>query len=204
MGSAAQPARQTPPSAVLGTVATEVRGSLLASSLAVVRLRGRETAYFGALPPSQHQAIQELVAQAWLPVELAVAHYRALDHAFPQADEQRENGVLVAERTQNAYVETVVRGLKAAGALNMTTALQRVPAGIARTVRGGVCQVHSTGLKDARVELSGFPFLAVRYTHNAWQGMFESSLGIVSRKLFIRQDRAFAGADRMALVLSWV
>jgi hypothetical protein len=187
-----------------GSRATELRGTVLASSLAILRQRGREQAYFGALPPELHANVQALVAQAWLPMDLAMAHFWAMDRVFPDPQEQRANGITAAERTQNGYVTTVLRSLRAAGADYVPMALERVPSVLERMVRGGSCTIYRTGIKDARIELVGYPFLAPRYCHNAWHGMFESSFSLISKRLFLRNDLAFANDERMALLLSWV
>jgi hypothetical protein len=187
-----------------GSLATDVRGTVLSNGLAHVRERAREQAYFAALPARLHEGVLSLVAQAWLPMELATAHFQAMDAAFPDPHDQRSNGRSGAERSQNTYVRTVVQGLRSAGADYVPLALERVPSVIARMVRGGSCTVYRSGFKDARIELVGFPFLSARYCHNAWQGMFESSLSLVSRRIFVRNDLAFANHERMALLLSWV
>jgi hypothetical protein len=186
------------------TPATHIRGTMLASSLATARSRGMEQAYFAALPAALHADVREVVPQAWAPIDLAVAHYLAMEAAFPDTFEQVANGRLASERTQSGYVATIIRALKATGNLDMSDVLKRVPAALARLVLGGSCVVYKCATKDARIELSGFPFLAAKYTHNAWQGMFEGSFALLSRRIFFKQDLAYARTHRMALHVSWV
>ena len=185
-------------------VATHIRGSMLASSISILRARRSEHEYFRALPPAHHEAIRSLVAQAWLPMELGVAHYQAMAVVFPETSDQLENGRLAAARAQNGYVQTIAKALHATGSADVTLGLKRIPGVIGRIVRGGECEISLAGPKDARIELRGFPILATAYVHNAWQGMFESSLGVFSRRIFVRQDLAYGRADRMALQVSWV
>ena len=185
--------------------ATEVRGTLLATSLAMVRERGMEAAYFAALEPNFHDAVRSVLAQAWLPMEVAIAHYRAMGRVFPAMHEQIDNGKIVSERTQNAYLRTIVRALHATGSLDIPAAVRRLPAVVERMVRGGgVAAAYRTGRKDVRIELSGYPFLRAPYTHNAWQGMFYSALSLVTPRLTVRQDLRYRGDWRMALDVSWV
>lgn len=187
------------------TQATEIRGTLLASSLAMVRERGKESAYFTALEPAFHQDARAVLAQAWLPMELAVAHYSAMGLVFPLAHEQIDNGKVASERTQNGYLRTIVRALHATGTLDIPTAVRRMPAVLERMIRGGgVAVAYRTGLKDVRIELSGFPFLKAIYTHNAWQGMFYSALSLVTARLTVRQDLRFRTDQQMALDVAWV
>ena len=177
---------------------------MLASSISILRARRSEHEYFRALPPAHHEAIRSLVAQAWLPMELGVAHYQAMAVVFPETSDQLENGRLAAARAQNGYVQTIAKALHATGSADVTLGLKRIPGVIGRIILGGECEVSLAGPKDARIELRGFPILATAYVHNAWQGMFESSLGGFSRRIFVRQDLAYGRADRMALQVSWV
>jgi len=85
------------------------------------------------------------------------------------------------------------------GAAGLLVAASPEPAG-----GGGSLAAYRTGLKDARLELDGFPFIHVEYARNAWQGMFESALSVIAPRLFVRQDLGFNTGDRMALNISWV
>jgi hypothetical protein len=187
-----------------GSRATEIRGSLLVNGFAILRAAAREDAYFAALPAALHGTMRSLVAHGWVPMELATAHYLAMERVFPSPQEQRANGRNAAEKMQNGYVHTVVKGLRSSGADYMSPALERVPSVLDRVVRGGNCTIYRSGFKDARIELDGYPFLASRYVHNGWHGMFESSFALISRRIFVRSDVAYASNERMALLFSWV
>jgi hypothetical protein len=185
--------------------ATEMRGTMLANSMAILRERGREPEYFAALPARHHEEVRFVLAQAWMPMELAVVHYEAMGRVFPDVREQVENGRVASERTQNGWIRTVARTLQATGSLDIPSVLKRLPQGVERFCRGGgSVAVYRTGLKDARIELDGYPFVHIEYARNAWQGMFESALSLITPRLFIRQDLRFAQGDRMALTVAWV
>ncbi len=195
------------PPTVRGLVrpATEMRGSLLANSMAILRDHNRESEYFAALPTKHHEEVRFVVAQAWMPMELAVVHYETMGTVFPSIREQLLNGRTASERTQNGWVRTVARTLQATGTLDIPSTLKRLPAGVDRFCRGGgSVAVYRTGLKDARIELDGYPFVRIEYARNAWQGMFESALSLITPRLFVRQDLGYQQGDRMALTISWV
>jgi hypothetical protein len=181
-----------------------MRGALIASSQAIARERGLEADYFAHLPAEHRAPLSAVIAQAWIPMELAMSHYAAMGHLFPSAMEQLENGRLASERTQNAWVKTIARALNATGNMDVPSALKRIPSGFERMVRGGQVTAYRTGPKDARVELAYFPFVRFDYARNAWQGMFESAVGLMATRLFVRQDLNFAKDDRMALKFAWV
>ena len=203
------PFRETivPPSAPFETVvpANEVRGTIITSSLTAVREHALEARYFALMDVSHHSDIRELLPLSWVSMELAVKHFQVMEVLYPEPDQQIANGKATAERTQNTYVRTIVRALQATGKLDPFELLKRLGHGVERAVRGGgAFAAYRTGLKDARVELVGFPFLSVGYARYGWQGMFESTLGLGANRMFARQDVRFERADRVAYLLSWV
>lgn len=178
---------------------------MLANSMAILRDRGREEEYFAALPACHHQEIRFVLAQAWMPMELALVHYEAMGQVFRTVPEQLENGRVASERTQNGWIRTIARTLQATGSLDIPSALKRLPQGVERFCRGGgSVAVYRTGPKDARIELDGFPFVRIEYARNAWQGMFESALSLITQRLFVRQDLRFQQGDRVGFTVSWV
>ncbi len=204
-----QPSREPiiAPTAPYASVApaTEVRGTLLAASLATVREHDLEARYFALLDASYHRHIQDLMPLSWVSMELAVLHYRVMEALFPAPEQQVANGRATAERTQNTYVRTIARAMQATGKLDPAELLKRLGSATDRVVRGGgAFAAYRTGPKDARVEFVGFPFLAVGYARYGWQGMFESTLGLGAHRMFARQDVRFEREDRVAYLLSWV
>jgi hypothetical protein len=203
------PYRETlvPPTTAYDRVvaATEVRGTLIASSRALLADAELEARYFAPVDPSIRGDIRDVMPLSWVSMDLTVAHYRAMDHVFPSPEQQIENGRLTAERTQNTYVRTIARALQASGRLDPAELLKRVAQATERAIRGGgAVAAYRTGPKDARVELVGYPFLAVGYARYGWQGMFESTLGLAAQRMFARQDMRFERDDRVAFLLSWV
>ncbi len=185
--------------------ATHLRGSLLATSFQIMREQGHEQRYFELLPRRLHQTIREISPGSWQPMADALAHYEVMGQLFPTPEQQVTNGKLSAERTQNAYVSTVVRSLRAAGALTFTTALKRVPAVFARLIDGGgAMAIYATGPKDARIELYGYPMLDIAYLRNGWQGLFASSLSLIARRVFVKVDPESLGKARATYLVAWV
>jgi len=192
------PISQIPPAKAL-------RGTVIATSLGMAREHGFEAKYFDHLPPEHHAAVRELQPASWVPMEIVIAHYRAMTHVFPSAEQQIENGRISSERTQNAYIRTVVRALQATGQVTPLTAMKRLPAVFARMLQGGGAgAVYSVGPKDGRIELVNYPLLEVPYVRNGWQGMFESGLSLTARRVHVKQDPKFRGVHNTAYLVSWV
>jgi hypothetical protein len=185
--------------------ASEIRGTLLVNSLAILRERGREADYFALLSTRHHEAIRAIVAQDWVHMGLAVVHFEVMAKVFPSPTDQVANGRLSAERTQHAWIRTVARTLHGMGSLDVPTALRRVPMAVERLIRGGgAVTVYRSGRKDARLEFDGYPILAVPYVRNAWQGVIESALSLFSPRLFVQQETRASRADCIAFSVSWV
>lgn len=183
---------------------TKIRGTLLASSVRGVRERGMDDAYFAILDPEFHDAIRGLVPATWLPVEVGLAHYAAVDQLDLTSADHRAMGRVVAERVQLSWVGTVIRGLKASGAVTPVQILARFQTAFDRLFQGGSTGVVQTGPKDIRVEAYGVPMAAGNYFRNAWSGMFESTLELVARKVYVRDLPNHHSATTCAFAISWV
>jgi hypothetical protein len=184
---------------------THLRGTVLASSFQLVREHGLEAAYFAELPAALHEAIRFVVATSWVELDVARAHFRVMDHIFPETLQQIANGRASSERTQKAYIVTMVRALHASGQISALAFIKRIPSVVERLLRGGgAVTVLGKGLKDARIEMHAHPLVETAYIRNSWQGMFESGIGLTTRRCFVRQDVGFARVDRVAFDISWV
>ena len=184
---------------------TDLRGTVLAASFQLTRMQGQEVAYFAALPCELHDTIRWVDPLTWVPLDVARAHFRAMERAFPDPAQQVENGRMASERTQKAYLQTVVRALHGSGHVTALDFIKRIPAAVERMLRnGGGVSVFSLGPKDARVEMHAHPLVETDYIRNSWQGMFEAGIGLAARRCFVRQDRRFATEDRVAFEISWV
>ena len=181
-----------------------VRGTLLAGSIQSARALGQWDRYLELLEPAYHAAIRELMVASWVPVDVAFAHYNAMDRLDLPTSQQIDNGRKVAEKVQNTYVGTILRGLKSSGTVSPMGILERFQLAWARVIRGGDSAVFRTGPKDVRVECVSMPLANIAYFRNGWQGMFESSLGLVTRRVFVRQDARFQREDQVAFLVSWV
>lgn len=185
--------------------AKSLRGTVIATSLGMAREHGFEAKYFDHLAAEYHGIVREVQPLSWVPMEVVIPHYRAMAYVFPGTERQIENGRVSSERTQNAYLRTVVRALQATGHVTPLTGLKRLPAIFGRMLNGGGgVAVYGIGPKDARIELVNYPLLEVAYVRNGWQGMFESALSLMSRRVVVKQDAKYRGVHNAAYVVSWV
>jgi hypothetical protein len=182
--------------------ATAIRSTTLISSLATLRSLGVADAYFAQLPAEHHGVVRELVTGVWLPMDLGVAHYAAVERLQLSAEQARENGRRVAQSVQNSYFATLVRTL--GSGVTLWTVLPRLPSFLARLVNGGACAVFKDGPKDARIEIHGVPIARFAYVRLGWAGMFESSLELIARKVYVRDVSAARTLSVAAYSVAWV
>ncbi|AKF05954.1 hypothetical protein [Sandaracinus amylolyticus] len=184
---------------------SHLRGTVLANSMRQVEERGVADAYWATLAAEHVKAMRELVATSWVPVEVALAHYQAMSVLIPDAAEQVAIGRESAARVQNAYIETLLRAMRASGAgVSMELVLAQAQKVFDRVMIGGSAAVYKTGMKDARIECLGTRMVQAPYFRNGWQGWFESSLGLVTRRVFLKQIPEMLNAEHMAFAVSWV
>ncbi len=179
---------------------THVRSTLLRSSFDAIQGLGLRDAYLGRLAPEYHSAVQELVIGQWLPVEIALAHYGAIESLRLTDAQAFANGRLVADRIQNSYVGTLTKMLGTTATL--WSGLPRLPGVWARTMQGGATSLYRLGPKDARVEVHGIPLARYAYFRQGLAGMFTSSLELVTRKVHCRA--VAVSPMRVDFLISWV
>jgi hypothetical protein len=181
--------------------ATAVKSSLLQSSLSALERLGLSDRYFALLKPDDAHAIRNLVLGDWNPMELGMAHYHAIDQLGLSAAQSKQNGRVVAEKVQVGFAGIVFRSLGTA--ITPLDALVRTPAFFSRLIHGGAVTLMQRGPKDARIEIVAIPIGRYEYVRDAWAGMFEATLGLLTHKTYARNSSP-RGSDRVVLDLSWV
>jgi hypothetical protein len=192
---------RTSPSGVVDTV-TKVRSTLLASSVLDLRERGLFPEYVKHLPADMHDAVLHSVAGVWLPVEVAMAHYRATEALNRPPADRFDAGWQVALRIQNSFLGTLVRIAKTAG-VTPWTGLESIPRMWDRLLVGGSGAVYRLGPKEARVEFHGVPMIEFACFRHGWRGLIGGSGQLFASKVFVSEIPRFTTRTTMALRVSW-
>jgi hypothetical protein len=182
-------------------LATKIRSTVLTSSLAVLEALGHRDAYFGALAREDHQAMRSLIVGEWVPMDLGVAHYRALDTLALAPEQARENGRRVADRVQKGYLVTMA---KAVG-LGITpwSILIRAQSILDRLLHRASAALYRVGPKDARLEIHGAPIAEFPYVRSGWAGMIEGGLDLVTRKTYCRDVSPAETSSVATYIVTW-
>ena len=183
---------------------TEVRGTLLSSSLQMMRDRVLLDAYHAALPARHHEAIAALIPGTWLPIDVAHAHYAAIDTLGLSDADVLSIGRGVGERIQNGHLGTILRGARNLGGIDPWTIIARTDMLWNRVFRGGEAAAFKLGPKDARIEFVGIPIADVHYFRVGMQGIIEAALALSARKVYVRVHHGMRGPESMAYSVSYV
>src|SRR5207237_7719063 len=79
--------------------ARHARSTVLLGSLAVVRETGKLEAYKAQVPGPHRDILMNMVAGAWVPMDIAFSHYEACDSLGWSIDQQVANGRSTFDRT---------------------------------------------------------------------------------------------------------
>lgn len=157
-----------------GLRVSEVRGSLIASSLESLRDLGLFDNYFSHLPLEHRDAILYVLAASWVPVELANVHYAACD-AMGLTEAQLDLvGNKVSHRIMNTFLGTLLRTTRVIAA-PVRVPLKHYPRLWDRLLRGGGCTVYMRGGCEARIESRGVPMFQYRYFRIAYAGLIRGA-----------------------------
>lgn len=190
------------PPARMGT-ATVARSTLVTASIQSLRTRGLYDRYAVRLASEHHAALSTAVAGVWIPMGLAVAHYRACDALRLCVGEQLDIALEVGQELHGTFLGAMLRIAKTVG-VTPWTALGYSGKLYERLFRGGGIAVTRTGPKDARVDMVGNPLCDIEYFRTGVRGVYESALELFCQRVTTQEiPRRYVGLD-MALRISWV
>ncbi len=182
---------------------TAVRSTLLSASLLSLRERGLIERYYELLPKPLHFTMQTLVAGSWVPMDVALTHYGAVEGLELSASEQFDIGAQVGLRIQASVLGLLARMARGTG-VDPWTVLAAYPKFRERLFMGSDSRIFRAGPKEARVENFGIPLARVGYFRNAWRGLVASGLGLFCRRVFINEIPTARSVDSFSFRLSWV
>jgi hypothetical protein len=184
-------------------VVSKFRATWLASSLKAVRTRGFFDRYLENLPEQYRDIVLHAVAGEWLPVEVAVAHYAALDALALSEVEILAIGAEVNARFNSLFLQTVLRLAKGVGATPWT-AFRQAQKMWDRTWVGGGYAIVKLGEREARGEVIGWPCARFRYTRVGMRGMVSSVTTLFCRRAWVQEIPAQCTDTRLAYKINWV
>jgi hypothetical protein len=182
---------------------SEVRSTLVVSSIQSLRTRGLFDRYVAQLAPRDSEVLLSLIAGTWIPLATVEAHYHALDRlALPTAVAE-EIGGDVAQRINKTLLSTIIRASRSMG-VTPWTLLTHVHQFRELSWRGSDIAVYKLGPKDARFEWVGQPLAEIPYFLASLGGYLAALAGLFSTKAYSRVERDVVWrSHRVRVRLSW-
>lgn len=191
----APPARAVPVS--------RVRSTLLSSSIAEVRKLGKYERYAKLLPPQHVESIEALVPGVWLPLDLAMVHYRACDGLSLTQEEMLAMGASVGARVQSSVISTLTRLATGAGATPWIAYAQSDRLW-QRMFEGGGVTIRKLGPKEAEIEMSQLPLARFEYFRTSFCGVQRVGAQLFAQKVYVRELVARGTESSFVVLVSWV
>jgi hypothetical protein len=175
---------------------------VLLASLRGLRAHGQHERYMAALDPRYHGDIASLTAPTWLPMDLALAHYRACDSLDLPRDVIEaiggESGVFI-----NQTVLSVVARLSKGSGVDPWFALANSNKLCARTWVGGSFSVTKIGPKEAHLEWIQQPVARIPYFRTAFGAFTRKICGLFADVMYVR-ELPHHSATELGYRMSWV
>ncbi|HEY2513683.1 MAG TPA: hypothetical protein VGI39_22595 [Polyangiaceae bacterium] len=190
----------TKPPEALGPV-TKVRSTLITTSLRTLTERQLAERYFIELAPEHRSTVQNMVAGAWVPVEVAIAHYTACDALDLSSAVQLEIGQQVGSRIQGTLLGTMANLSKQAGATPWTF-LSRLDRLYDRLAIGGGVSVDKRAPKEALVNMYGVPLFDIPYFATAWRGVIQGLCELFCGKAYAKHGQ-LSTKQRITYIVAW-
>jgi hypothetical protein len=183
---------------------TAVRGTVIVSSLASLRMHDRYERYRELLDPSVREELCHCVAASWVSMDLALQHYDACERLRLEPAEMIEMGEYVGQKIQGTFMATLTRAFRAAGATPWSL-LGQIDRLWARLMFGGGVAIRAVGPKDAVMDWLGSPLYRFRHYCYGFCGVMNVGFRLVgTRVFFVRIERVSADGSTATYRASWV
>jgi len=165
------------------------RSTLIIASIQTVRNRGLFDEYERALEPEHKDALLNAIAGTWIPLEVALAHYRACDTLGLAPEQQYINGRGTFDGARGTLLGTAVRMARGAGITpwNAFALSQRF---WQRGLDGGAVGVVRVGPKDAQVTILECGLVASPYFRNGFRGLVASLIELFCVRAYVTERKA--------------
>jgi hypothetical protein len=193
-----------PPTLADEPMMTHARGTLILASRKSLERRGWFERYKAHLPSQHELTIASSTASTWLPVDVALAHYRACEALGLSEDEQLALGAAVVHALQKTFLGSVVRTASKGTGLSPLPALQKFFHLYARSFKGGGSRMVRIGPKDVRAEFVGNQAAAIRYFRVAYRGFITAGCETFAQRVVTAELGAYASPTSVAYRIAWV
>jgi hypothetical protein len=182
---------------------SQFRSTWIVSSQNALKQRGLFDRYLDLLPPNHRDTLAVAIVGGWMPIEVAVAHYRACEELALPAGDQLEIGRAVSRYLDNTLLSTAVRLARTSGATMWTPLSQLHRLWDRMFVGGGVC-VYKVGPKEARIEFHECTLAPIGYFRTGLRGVLLGVGEHFSQRLYVNEIPRVSSGTSVVFRGSWV
>jgi hypothetical protein len=182
---------------------TAVRNVVLQASLSELRAHGCYERYAQLVAPELLEQLNTNIAPAWIPVDVALAHYAACDSLGLSADELDALGQGVGDRVQETVLVSSAKKERAEGVdlWKFEAQLHRM---WPRVFQGGSVQVVKLGPRLKLIEERGFRLTQYQYFRQAHLAAIRASHSALGASIaLLKVDSYNAARDEVVVRVAW-
>lgn len=189
-----------------GPTATHIRGTLIVTSVKLLKELALYERYLELASPEQRETIPYALAASWLPIAQAERHIETCSQLGLSDRQLGEMGAQVGAELFDSVIGTALRMARGAGLdQGLWVALKQVDRVLPRLYTGGGCTVVKRGPKDALLEIHGVSLSQQRLFRALHHGFIQGVASALSRKAVVLQARPrFEKPSALATAISWV
>lgn len=184
------------------TPVRQVRSTLLLAVRSALQEEGYFDAYQAALPPEHRDLVLQTVAGMWVPIQAAMAHYRALDSLLLPTETEMRLGGTTFDCVRATMLGTVLRFANHAG-VTPWTLLQQLPRFWTRAFDGGGLRVVKIGPKEAVGSCILAEMADSRYFRNAMRGLLTAVIQLFCKKAYVTETRGHREQASASFKMQW-
>jgi hypothetical protein len=182
---------------------TEVRSTMIVSAIQTLRARGLYDRYCATLSPGVRDPILSLIAGVWIPIDLTLEHYRAVDRLGLDPGIVESIGAEVADRINKSILSVAVSLSKRAG-VTPWSALKTAHRVNDVNWKGGDIGVWRLGPKEAEYHWIGQPCASVPYFVTSFGGYLRALASLFCTKAYTRLSTERCSPTSLIYRISWV
>ena len=180
----------------------QVRSTVIVSAINSVRGRGLGESYERAMSAAERRDLLTLPPALWLPIEVAVEHYRIMDRLGLDLATIESIGAEVGERIYKSVLSTVLKLTKEAGVTPWSVLA------IAHRIndlswKETDIAVWKLGPKEARYEWVNQPCAGVPYFVTSFGSFLGTVIGMFCSKVYVRVMPNRCSPTKLTYRLSW-
>ena len=182
---------------------TQVRSTLIMSSLKTLRDEGLFEEYDRNLTGTYRDTVLGVTSPCWLPIGAAMAHYGACNDLGLPSTRVTDVARRVSMRSQGTFLGVALNIARGVG-VTPWSVLGQTRRIWERAFVGGGIAVYKLGSYEARVEIVAWPCARIEYCRHAFRGIAHGVCLLLSKMATVREvTPSVVVGDSVAYRINW-